>query len=286
MLRCTAAVVIELALFGCGGSGPEIRAGAPSAVSGAQAHPSALAQQLLGRWTMSPPPSERRTVALVRFALADPPDTAGFASMNPTPQEQVKFDDVLRLRRAEPDSPLLVTLHQRLDEVAGGTTVTFTDRDLISVTAAGTTINKYVIERELDREIVVREDGEGPIEDRRSIISFVGDDDIVLTHGSTRVPMQRVPAGSPRRPTEAPSRSAATNSGSSRFPALDACEQRYFACVAAMPAEARSAMGASLDAVRGAFARARSDSSSAASLASVCQSMVQTMTSAGYCPPS
>lgn len=284
MLRCTAVVVIELALCGCGGSGPEIRAGAPSAVSGAQAHPSALAQQLLGRWTMSPP-SERRTAALVRFALADPPDTAGFASMNPTPQEQVKFDDVLRLRRAEPGSPLLVTLQQRLDEV-DGTTVTFTDRELISVTAAGTTITKYVIERELDREIVVREDGAGPIEDRRSIISFVGDDDIVLTHGSTRVPMQRVPAGSPRRPTEAPSRSAATNSGSSRFPALDACEQRYFACVAAMPAEARSAMGASLDAVRGAFARARSDASSAASLASVCQSMVQTMTSAGYCPPS
>jgi hypothetical protein len=146
----------------------------------------------------------------------------------------------------------------------------------------------------------VREDGAGPVERRRSIINFVGDDDIVLTRGPTRVPMVRVRAGSHRRPTEAPSATAAPPSAStaapaagtgaapsspSRFPALDACEQRYFACVAAMPPEARSAMGSSIDAARTAFAHARSDAAAAASLTDVCQSLVQTMELSGYCSP-
>lgn len=237
---------------------------------------------------MAAPPGERRLVDLTRFALSEPPDDTGFAKMHPTDEERTNYDNVLRLKREEPSSPLLVKLRRKLDQLEE-TSVTFDEKEFVTSTANGTSVKKYQVEKELDGELVLLEEGDAPIERRRSIISFVSDDELVLTTGSTRVPMVRARPGQARRPTEAPSSPTPGELQSSQRPvgggppALEACQKRYFACVDAMPPEARQAMGPSLDQVRALFDLARSGKTDAGSVTSSCQDVVSMLQSAGYC---
>lgn len=257
--------------LGCG-SAPEAQA--PKAddgpTTGAPSRSSASSStRHLGEWVMAPPPGQEREVALVRHALATPPAVDAFEAMGPAPDEREFFDGILRTRRERPDAPVLESLQRKLDQLEGVRLTFLPDRFFVT-TASGTTAGRYRVEEDLGERLIILEEGHAPEEKRRKIISFDGDDRIVLTTGGTRVPMVRVPAGTPPAPNEVPS-SGATSLGASTpppggaevpasgDPGFDACVAEYYACIERMPTAEREAMAPAIDATRKVFTAAQKD---------------------------
>jgi hypothetical protein len=163
--------------------------------------PSAFGAKLLGEWQAAPPPAEARLYQLALLALAEPPDHAGFDAMSPSDEERHHFHNILRLRKEEPDSPLLAELRGRIAQL-DAIRITFTEAKLVTETPHGVHVAGYRIEEDLPDGVVILEEGDGPLDERRAIITFTSEDALVLTKGPTRVPMRRVPPGTPRRTSE------------------------------------------------------------------------------------
>jgi hypothetical protein len=201
--RCSL-LILTCLLGGCGGAaqGPQT----PGATATNASAPPAATTRHLGEWVMAPPPGQEREVALVRMALATPPDESGFAATHPDAKEQEHFSSVLRLRREDPGSPLLASLQRKLDQLEG-VRVNFLPDKYITTTASGIDSTAYRIEEDLGNQLVLLElEGRGASESsRRRMLSFDGPDKMVITVGATRVPMVRVPAGTVPRPNEVPS---------------------------------------------------------------------------------
>jgi hypothetical protein len=225
---------------------------------------------------MAPPPGQERDVTLARAALASPPDKTSFEALTPSPTERTTFENILRLRKEEPDSPLLEELQRKLDELEA-VRVTFMGDKFITVTPKGTDITPYRVEEDLGDRVVLLQDGTGPVEERRSVASFDGHDRIVLTIGPTRVPMTRVAKGTAPKPNEVPStpiarggadtptRTTDTSSNPSSHDAgassadYDACVKEYYRCIGRMNADDRAALGGTIEATKKIFADAKGD---------------------------
>lgn len=230
---------------------------------------------------MAPPMHERRLVTLTRCALAEPPDDATFASTNPTEEESRRYHDVVRLKKVEPDSPVLTALRQKLDQLEA-VQVSFGEKDFATTVDGRTSIRGYTIERELGGELFLLEDGVEPVERRHAIVSFVNDDEIVLTLGATRVPMVR--AKGARKASEAPSESSTVlPSKAGGASPLEDCERRYLACVNSMGPEALQAMGSSLDNVKQLFEMAKNGQTDPDSVLAACQTVLDTVVNARLC---
>jgi hypothetical protein len=242
---------------------------------------------------MAPPPSEERLVFLVRCALAEPPDDAAFATMQPTMEEETHYRNVLRLRREEPDSAMLGNLRRRVEQL-DGLRITFTTDKLITETPDGTQVTSYQVEEDLGDRVIIVEQGPAPIERRRAVISFDGDDRIVITKGPTRIPMTRVAAGTPRPPTEVPHRppaGAGPSAGLASPPAeagepleFEPCAAAYLACLDAMPPEAQSAMAESRAVVEKRVEQARSAPEERESFTEACNRALRLAKSSMLCP--
>lgn len=239
---------------------------------------------------MAPPPGQERQVALARRALATPPDQAGFDASGPTEKERESFANVLRLRREEPSSPLLVALQRKLDELEA-VRVTFLPAKMMITTRNGTDMTGYQVEENLGERLVILEEGSAPLERRRKILAFDGNDRMVVTTGATRIPMVRVPAGTVPAPTEVPSSpspAANTPSSSPKVPAsgdaeLDTCVTSYYACIDRMPASARPSLEGVLAQTRRIFTEAAHDPSKRASALASCKQALSLGRST-FCP--
>ena len=240
----------------------QIPADSPCAAGGDRVVDLDVPQRLLGEWVMAPPPHERRAAELVRHALHTPPDREAFEAMSPTERERRNFDNVLRLRDEEPGSPLLAQLRRKMDGL-DAVRVIFTEDEMITTTPNGTDSSGYVIEEDLGDRIVLLENGDPT---KRRIIAFDGDDAIVVTVGPTRVPMNRVPAGSAPSPTSAPTSAHAPTIAPTQPPTtadpFGACVAEYYRCIDEMPARAREQSASVIEATKGVFGRARRSSPS------------------------
>ena len=100
-------------LAGCGGEPPP-----PETPASSEAHAPQSSQRraLVGRWRPTLERSQERAVALTRFALAEPPDDAGFENMQPSDQERERFRAVVKLRVSDPRSPMLADVRRKLAE--------------------------------------------------------------------------------------------------------------------------------------------------------------------------
>src|SRR4030095_1890518 len=101
-------------------------------------------------------------------ALREPPDHAGFDAMAPTDEERHHFHNILRLRREEPDSPLLAELRGRIAQL-DAIRITFTEAKLVTETPNGVNMTGYRIEEDLPDGVVILEDGNGPVDERRAV---------------------------------------------------------------------------------------------------------------------
>jgi hypothetical protein len=201
-------------------------------------------------------------VALVRHALAVPPERDAFEAMRPSERERRDFDNVVRLQREEPGSSLLAQLRAKIDGLEA-VRVIFTEDRMITTTSNGTDATPYVVEDDLGDRVILLEGGDP---NKRRVIAFDGDDDIVVTVGATRVPMSRVPDGVVPAPTSVAA-GGATSSSLSSAPSpsgaassddpLVACIDDYYRCIEQMPAEAREASADLIEATKSVFARAQ-----------------------------
>jgi hypothetical protein len=201
------------------------------------------------------PASEARLFVVARAALSDPPDDGALQSLSPTTEEGEHFRNILRLKKEEPGSPLLVTLRRR---VAGldAIRMTFSQDKLITTTPSGTQIESYTAEGEVGDQLVVMTGGEGPAESRRALLRFVDDDHIVLLKGYREIPFYRTGASPLLASSNATLTADAAAAAEPGMPektgdaAFDGCVADYFDCVKQMPPESQDAMKSSLDLVR------------------------------------
>jgi hypothetical protein len=252
--------------------------------------------RLMGHWAAAPPASERRAFLVTRYALAEPPREAELAQMNPTPEEARNFHNVLRLLREEPGSPLLAQLRERIASLRA-ISVDFTPTKLIARTASGVSITPYRVEEDLGDTLVLLEEGERPLERRRTTITFLDDDSLIMVHGATRVEMERVQPWEELTATEVPhgasridepvaprpSVSITSAPPPTGDPAFDQCVVEYFACLEAMPPEAQEAMGPAVDLVRLRLQQVSQDAEDRRSFTETCRGTVSMLRAAGYC---
>ncbi|HSN99583.1 MAG TPA: hypothetical protein VLS89_14915 [Candidatus Nanopelagicales bacterium] len=294
--------LLLLALPACGGAPAP-----PADADAAQARPTAgertavsreLHARLQGAWAATPPGAAGRVKQLAEFALADPPDEAAFARMRPSPEEEEKFFNIIRLRVEEPDSPLLVELRDKLAQL-DALRVTFTEDQLVTQTPDGTSVDAYEVVGDRSHNILLLLiAGESPESERRWMVIFDDDDHIVLAKDGSEVPFHRVGATSravaPRAvaPRAAPPRAAVAGGGAAPPPgappktgdtAFDTCGAAYFDCTAQMPPEAQAAMKDSLDIVRARIHIAAQDPADRRSFTEVCERTVRTIKSSGLC---
>ncbi len=265
-------------------------AGSPQSPAAAGAV--AVPERLLGEWVMAPPPHERRSVALARYALSTPPRDEAFEHMDPTPQEREHYLSVVRLRNEEPSSPLLAALRRKLDALEA-VRVTFTATEFIATTPTGTTITRFSVEANLGDSIVLRSEGDGDPSRRRSRVDFVDEDSIVVTIGATRVPMNRVPPGVAPAPSTAPALAATPDTApasdttpqrSESATALEACAQEYYRCIEQMPAQTRAELEDVIAATRTIFRDAAAVPSRRAAALRSCRQAVD-LAHSTYCRP-
>lgn len=258
---------------GCGGAAPEAQE--PMAQphgEGAPVTGHSTSQQHLGEWVMAPPPGQEREVALVRYALATPPAVEAFEATSPLPDEQEFFSNILRTRREDPGSPILVSLQRKLDALEA-VRVTFLPEKFIVTTETGTDIIAYRVEEDLGHQLVILEDGAAPESSRRTILSFDGGDRMVMTTSGMRVPMVRVPDGTLPRPNEVarapegttggvPAGAGSASGGSvpaSGNAEYDTCVSEYYRCIDQMSASDREAMAETLTHTKRIFTEAQGD---------------------------
>lgn len=224
-------------------------------------------------------------MSLVRRALATPPDSAGFEASGPSARERESFANVLRLRREEPSSPLLEQLQRKLDDLEA-VRLTFLPEKFMVTTKGGTDMTAYRVEENLGDRLVLLEDGTGSEQARRKILSFDGNDKMVITTGATRVPMVRVAAGVVPRPNEVPSAPrAATGAGvpASGNAEYDACVKSYYTCIDRMSAADREAMAGVIGQTKKIFADAAHDPASMQSTLASCKQAVA-LGKSTFCP--
>lgn len=283
-----AAPILLLLAAGCDlQSSPPQEPGQPAgeAPAGKQG---ALHAKIVGEWRAMPPASEGRLFVVARAALSDPPDDGALQSLNPSAEEREHFRNILRLKKEEPGSPLLVTLRRRVAEL-DSIRMTFSQDKLITTTPNGTQIESYTAEGEVGDQLVVVTDGEGPAASRRALLRFVDDDHIVLLKGYREIPFYRTGASpllASSSATLTADAAAAAEPGmpeKTGDPAFDGCVADYFACVRQMPPESQDAMKSSLDLVRLRMRQAAKDPAERASFAETCNSTVKLIKSAGLC---
>lgn len=283
-------LALALASSACGAPPPPANADQVAATDASASR--GYRAKVVGDWAASLPPRQARVAALIRHAMADPPDEAAFAGLQPTAQEQEHFRNILRMRREEPGSPLLAELREKL-EVLDALRMTITADQVITRTAAGTSIERYQVEAETKSGLVILLEGTSPPEERRWTLTFSDDDHLVL-EGSRRVPFHRVGASVPVAPPDAggPGAAVAAGPGASvpEAPpktgdaAFDGCVAAYFHCTAQMPPEAQEAMKDSLDLVRVRIRQAASGSAEdRRGFTEVCNRTVNLIRSSGLC---
>jgi len=201
----------------------------------------------VGRWMVTLPPKEVTAIAVARFALADPPNRAAFEAMNPAPEDVRNFENLIRLRTEEPDSPLLARVREKLEAL-----------DAMALQITPNTI-EFGIQRQANKYRVLSErDGVLAIEvenDDNYDVIFVDDDHIEMRNTKgTRLPFTRVGAESKRSAANAPvarSDAGSAPAPSKAGPAGDSCEA-YARCVEQMPRLKgdEAVMGGSANAIR------------------------------------
>ncbi len=283
-----AAPIVFFALAGCDlQSTPVQEPGQPSGQA-TTGKAGALHARLVGEWRAMPPPIEGRLFVLARAALSDPPDDKAFQAMSPTGEERDHYRNILRLKKEEPGSELLVTLRRRVDEL-DSIRMTFSEDKLITTTPTATRVEEYTAEAEMGDQLVIVTAGEGPAETRRAVLRFADADHLELQKGYRKIPFYRAgtsPLGPTAQATMDADRSAAAEPGlpeKTGDVAFDGCVKDYFDCVNQMPPEAQDAMQSSLDIVRLRMRQAAKDPAERRGFAETCRSTVDLIKAARLC---
>jgi hypothetical protein len=226
---------------------------------------------------------------LAEAALADPPDDAGVEKMAPNAEERRHYENVKRLRREEPDSPLLAALREKIAEL-DSIRMAFTAEKIVFSTPSGTNVERYRVAEELPDQLVLETEGKGPPEKRHAIVRFMDDDHIVLALGARRVPFERVGAAGVVSAGRAAAGPAGAAGGvpqglpaKTGDPEFDGCVADYFACVAKMPPDAQDAMKDSLDLLKLRMHQAAQDPEERKSFARTCNDLLKLIRSTALC---
>lgn len=222
---------------------------------------------------------------LTRYALANPPAVDSFEGMDPNELERQRFSDILRLRDEEPGSPLLRALRKKLEDL-DALRVTVTPNSIILPAGNGTAVTGYEVEHALADEVVIVEQGDGPKEARRWVVSIIDDNHIVMRKGRTVMPMTRIgtnpdldPASQPHVSSDPPARPRTGMAGDD----LELCMADYYACLDSMPPVSQDAMRPALALVEARVKQAGDSVEQRASIHEACENAVTTMRSAGMC---
>lgn len=117
-MRAVVLFLVSSMLVACGepGEGPPPATPSSGGVAYDPGLSNALAAHLVGTWGPTLPRREARAVAIVRWALAEPPNERAFEAMAPSDDERTNFRSLLRLKNEEPGSPLLADVKRKLAE--------------------------------------------------------------------------------------------------------------------------------------------------------------------------
>lgn len=116
--RALGLLILPLVVTACGASRDRAAAASPTTSAespSANAHAGRHAE-LVGRWSPTLPPREARAVVTARAALAEPADDKAFEAMSPTKSERVSYENLQKLRAAEPSSPHLADVRKKLTD--------------------------------------------------------------------------------------------------------------------------------------------------------------------------